>query len=306
MTSSQPGPLPPPPRTGGWPWTAPAESAVPRFPDAPRITVVTPSLNQGVFIEAALRSVLLQDYPNLEYLVFDGGSIDGAADVVRRYAPWLTYHQIAPDRGQSSAINQGFARATGEILAWLNSDDRYLPGALWRVAAAARRDPDAVAWVGSVRSVTAEGRLIFPKVPRNLTREGLADWGHVADFAQPGCFFSRMAFARAGPADESLHYAFDVDLWIRLASQGRFVETEGFLAEETIHPAAKTFSQRGRSLAELHLVQIRNGFHELALQRMAEELQECELLRRGTLVERARWQAAIAIRSLLEFVRAAR
>jgi glycosyltransferase involved in cell wall biosynthesis len=277
-----------------------------RFPDPPRITLVTPSFNQGAFIEATLRSVLLQEYPNLEYMVFDGGSTDGAAEVVRGYAPWLAHHEIGADRGQSSAINRGFARATGEILGWVNSDDRLLPGALWRIAEAARRDPSCVAWVGGVRSVAPDGRLIFPKVPRNLTREQLADWGHGADFAQPGCFFSRKAFESAGPADESLHYAFDVDLWLRLAAQGRFAEVEGFLAEETIHPAAKTYAQRGKSLAELHLVQIRHGFHEVALHRMAEELQDYETLRRGTLVERARWQCGVALRSLMHVLRRSR
>lgn len=288
----------------GWPWTPSSGGPGPSLPrDPPRITIVTPSFNQGAFIEATLRSVLLQEYPNLEYMVLDGGSTDGAADVVRRYAPWLAHHEIAPDRGQSHAINRGFARATGDILGWVNSDDRLLPGALWRVAEAAQRHPDCAAWVGSVRSVTPRGRLIFPKAPRNLTREQLADWGHDGEFAQPGCFFSRKAFESAGRTDESLHYAFDVDLWIRLASQGHFAEIEGFLAEETIHPAAKTYAQRGKSLAELHLIQIRNGFPEVALRRMAEELQDYETLRRGTLVERARWQCGVAIRSLAQFLR---
>lgn len=266
---------------------------------------MTPSFNQGRFIEATLRSVLLQGYPNLEYLVFDGGSADGAAEIVQRYAPWLDHQQSAPDRGQSHAINQGLSRASGEVLAWLNSDDRLLPGALWRVAAAVRRRPEAAAWVGGVRSVSEKGKLIFPKLPRNLSREHLADWGHGGDFAQPGCFFSRRAFGKAGPADESLHYAFDVDLWLRLSQQGPFVPIDGFLAEETIHAAAKTWSARGRSLAELHLVQIRNGFQEVALRRMADELQDYETLRRGTWVERARWQGGIALRAILGWLRGA-
>lgn len=294
----------PPDGARGWPWSAPeARAAAAHLADAPRITVITPSFNQAAFVEATLRSVLLQDYPALEYLVLDGGSTDGSAEVVRRYAPWLAHHEIGPDRGQAHAINKGLARATGEVVAWLNSDDRLLPGALWTVAAAVRRDPAAAAWIGSVRSVTPAGRLIYPQVPRGLTLADLADWGHAGQFSQPGAFFSGAALRQAGPADEALHFAFDVDLFLRLARQGRFVAIDAFLAEETIHPAAKTFAQRGKSLAELHLVQVRNGFEPVAFRRMSEELQDLETLRRGTLVERVKWQASLAMRSTLDLLR---
>lgn len=123
----------------GWPWAADAP-ARPRTDPAdrhwPRISVVTPSYNQAGFLEATLRSVLLQGYPDLELIVIDGGSTDGSVDILRQYFPWLTYCCSEPDRGQSHAINKGFARATGEILAWLNSDDLYYPGAIWRAAEA--------------------------------------------------------------------------------------------------------------------------------------------------------------------------
>jgi glycosyltransferase involved in cell wall biosynthesis len=128
--------LPPPP-TGrtGWPWTTATEPP----PDAatvawPRITVVMPSYQQAAFVEEGLRSVLLQNYPNLEFIVNDGGSRDGSAEIIARYAPFLAHAQSARDGGQGNAINQGFDRATGDILGWLNSDDLYLPGALYAVA----------------------------------------------------------------------------------------------------------------------------------------------------------------------------
>jgi hypothetical protein len=171
------------------------------------------------------------------------------------------------------------------------------------VAAAVRGRPEAAAWVGRVRSVTPSGGLIYEQVPRGLELDQLADWGHAGQFSQPGCFFSRSALLRAGLANEQLHYAFDVDLFLRLARQGPFAPVEAFLAEETIHPAAKTFAQRGKSLAELHLVQIRNGFEALAFRRLSEELQDLETLRRGTLVERLRWQAGIALRSGLDLLK---
>jgi glycosyltransferase involved in cell wall biosynthesis len=121
----------------GWPWTV--ETARPADVDTvqwPRITIVTPSYQQAGYLEECLRSVLLQNYPNLEYLVLDGGSTDGSARQIERYAPHLAFWQSRPDHGQADAINQGFARATGDILGWLNSDDFFLPGALVAVGRA--------------------------------------------------------------------------------------------------------------------------------------------------------------------------
>ncbi|HET8541889.1 MAG TPA: glycosyltransferase family 2 protein [Anaeromyxobacter sp.] len=290
--------LPPPPAGAtGWPWTVESEPVA--DPDLPAVSIVTPSYNQAAFVEATIRSVLLQGYPRLEYVVVDGGSTDGAAEVIRKYAPWLASWTSEKDRGQGDAINKGLARSTGEVLAWLNSDDRLLPGALAGVARARRRSPGAAAWVGQVRSVNPDGKLIYLQVPRGLTREALADWGHAGQISQPGCFFARWAAERAGPLDERYHLVLDVELWLRLAAQGELVGVDEAWAEETIHPAAKTFAQRGRSLAELHLLQIRSGFEAIAFDRMTEELQEREVLRRGTLLERLKYQASLALRPLL-------
>jgi GT2 family glycosyltransferase len=294
--------LPPPPAgKRGWPWTE--EGAGPRAPPddgGPSITIVTPSFQQADYVEATLRSVLLQGYSRLEYLVVDGGSTDGSAEIIRKYERWLAGFVSERDRGQGDAINKGFARANGEIVAWLNSDDRLMPGALHGVARMTRARPDAVAWVGRVRSVTPEGALVYLQVPRGLTREGLADFGHEGQVSQPGCFFRRRALEQAGPLSTELHYVLDVDLWLRLAAVGTFAACEEVWAEETIHAAAKTASQRGRSLAELHLVQIRAGFERVALQRMAEELQEWDVLKRGTLAERMKYQVNLALRPMLE------
>lgn len=128
--------LPPSPRErAGWPWSVePAAPADLGRVDWPRVTVVTPSFEQAPFLEECLRSVLLQNYPNLEYIVIDGGSTDGSAETLRRYAPFLAFWQSQRDGGQGDAINQGFARSTGDVLAWVNSDDLLLPGALFAVA----------------------------------------------------------------------------------------------------------------------------------------------------------------------------
>jgi glycosyltransferase involved in cell wall biosynthesis len=119
----------------GWPWTETSPNIEGAGGEWPRITVVTPSFNQGAYIEETLRSVLLQGYPNLEYIVIDGGSTDGSVETIRRYARWLDYWVSEPDRGQAHALNKGFARASGDVLGWLNSDDVYLPGALKQVGA---------------------------------------------------------------------------------------------------------------------------------------------------------------------------
>ena len=210
---------------------------------------------------------------------------------------------LRKDRGQSHAINKGLALATGAVLGWLNSDDRLLPGALQGLSRAVARAPSAAAWAGQGWTVTPEGKLIYPQIPRGLTRDGLADWGHTGQLLQPACFFSRRAVETAGPIDERYHYAMDVEFWLRLAAAGPFIGVAEDWAEETQHPEAKTYAQRGQSLAEMHLVQIRAGYEELAFRRMSEELQEYELLRRGAFVERAKRDLNLILRPLLAWRR---
>jgi GT2 family glycosyltransferase len=289
---------PPPPKRHGWPWTLEAAPAAIE-PDAPTITLVTPSFNQRAFIEAALRSVLLQGYPGLEYIVIDGGSTDGSVEVIRKYERWLARYVSEKDRGQSDALNKGFANASGRILGWLNCDDRLLPGALHALARAVRATPKAVAWAAKCRSVTPSGRLIFLQEPRGLTRGELADWGYAGRISQPACFFSREAFQRVGGVEEGYHYAMDYHLWLKLAREGPFVKCDDTWAEETIHAEAKSYAQRGRSLAEVHLIQLREGYQELALSRMGEELQILELLKRALPLERLRYQISLIVRSIL-------
>ena len=127
--------LPPPPvGKSRWPWTQDSESkGDQRAGPLPRVTVVTPSFNQAIFLEETIRSVLLQDYPDLEYIVMDGGSSDGSVEIIKKYEKHLAYWTSEKDAGASDAIRKGFERATGSILAYLNSDDLYLPGAIHRL-----------------------------------------------------------------------------------------------------------------------------------------------------------------------------
>jgi glycosyltransferase involved in cell wall biosynthesis len=267
----------PPAGARGWPWIGDWEVPIARAAGPlPAITLVTPSFNQARFIEATIRSVLLQGYPALEYVIMDGGSTDGAVDIIRKYEPWLARWVSAKDRGQSDALNRGLAKTSGEIVGWLCSDDRLVPGALHAMVRFRASNLDAIAWAGACRTVTADGRSFYTNAPRGATREALADWGRAGRISQPACFFSRDAWQRLGGVEESYHYAMDFDLWLRMSAIGRFALTDAIWAEETLHDATKSFGQRGRSLAEMHLIQIRHGFERMAVERMGDALQERE------------------------------
>jgi glycosyltransferase involved in cell wall biosynthesis len=177
----------------------------------PRITIVTPSYNQGQFIETTIRSVLLQGYPNLEYIIIDGASNDNSVEIIQKYAPWLTHWVSEKDRGQAHAINKGFARATGDIYAYLNSDDFYEPGALH---ACARSFSDGHPWVvGRVRCWQAGvGDWPFPELPgKNFTR-----WFLSCPIPQAGTFWSAEIHRKMGEFREDLSYIIDYEFWLRL------------------------------------------------------------------------------------------
>ncbi|HZI16984.1 MAG TPA: glycosyltransferase family 2 protein [Pyrinomonadaceae bacterium] len=234
-------PAPPPGRTG-WPWTAGPYAPGPGSLDGarwPRISVVTPSLNQGRFLEQTIRSVLLQGYPDVEYIVIDGGSTDESVEVIRRYEDRLAYWVSEPDRGQSHAINKGFAIATGQIMCWLNSDDFLMPGAL-RTVAESLAGGGAFAVVGHALKVYADGRpphLLegrFEGLPRLLRF-----WkGYTMH--QPSIFWRREVFEKVGFLDESQHYIMDYDYWVRIARHFDFANVDRVLACATYHEGAKT------------------------------------------------------------------
>jgi glycosyltransferase involved in cell wall biosynthesis len=236
--------LPPPiPRKSAWPWTQ--ESASPPAHAGngtpwPRISIVTPSYNQAQFIEETIRSVLLQGYPDLEYIIMDGGSTDGSMEILQRYEPWLSYLHIGPDKGQAAAIAEGLRRATGEIMAWLNSDDLYRPGALASVASffAARRRLAFAS--GDVNHVDSDGRVVERIWAIRPTRFLTANLGEHC-WPQQGCFWRRWAYEQVGGLDENLQFCMDRDLFIRLAGLGRSSRIPGPpLADFRIHGLAKS------------------------------------------------------------------
>lgn len=234
----------------------------------PKISIVTPSYNQAEFIERTMRSVLDQDYPNVEYIVVDGGSTDGTPNVIARYADRLAYWVSEPDRGQSHAINKGLARASGEILGWLNSDDWLEPGALARVALEATRFPDAGAFVGEGRVVDGAGKIYEHKKPGELSFEAFCRWLDGDFFMQPACFFRRSAWERSGPLDETLHVSLDLDLWLRMVRRVPFRPIDQWLSTSLRHPKAKTRARRNEMYAEALIVIIRAGGAEAVRHRL--------------------------------------
>lgn len=261
----------------------------------PRITIVTPSYNQDRFLEATLDSVLSQGYPNLEYIVMDGGSTDGSVEIIRRYEKHLAYWVSERDGGQSVAINRGFARATGDILNWINSDDRLKQGALKAVAEMAADHPRAGAWVGGCELVDEHGRHLRVVYPRGVEdRAVMADWGNRGHFFQPSCFFSRAAWDRYGPIDESLYACFDFDFYLKAAAGMPFVATRQVLSEASIHRDAKTTAEVPRLRAERYLVQARHGFRDLAQARI--ERAERDAIRMQRIERRFRWIFALTRR----------
>jgi glycosyltransferase involved in cell wall biosynthesis len=206
----------------------------------PRITIVTPSYQQAAFLEKTLRSVLDQGYPNLEYFVVDGGSSDGSVDIIRRYASGIAWWISEKDRGQSHAINKGFARATGDILGWLNSDDYLAPGALHQVAGilGPAKTPRAVS--GDCVRLFEDGRQPVRHRGQPVTLGDLLEYWRPYPMHQPSIFWTRAVYERVGPVREDLHLIMDFDYWLRIAAVCSFEYVPAVLSYAHYHAAAKT------------------------------------------------------------------
>ena len=235
--------------------------------------MVTPSCNQAAFLETTIQSVLGQRYPNLEYIIMDGGSTDGSVEIIRRYESELAHWVSARDGGQSAAVNAGFARATGDILCWLNSDDFYLPGTLHRVASllgGARNEPSLL--YGACLFFQEEGRgakVVRPQA-HDLAALRMTDY-----IIQPSSFWTRRLWEKTGPLDEALAYAFDWDWFLRATAHGQFALCPEILSAYRHHAAHKSGSGGVQRREEILAVVRRHGTpadlacYEFALRNLA-------------------------------------
>ncbi len=251
---------PPPPDKIGWPWTA--ESI--RFPVTqtdshhwPRISIVTPSYNQASYLEATIRSVLLQGYPNLEYIVIDGGSSDGSVDIIHKYASWLAYWVSEPDQGQYDAINKGFSYSTGEIMAWLNSDDMYVPNSLYMISEVFTQLKNSVQWITGLSAYWNDKDFLFhinnyPRYSAQLIRLGYYDGRGFNFIQQESTFWTRELWQKAGgKLDTNMELASDFELWCRFAQFTELFFVPLVLGGFRVHTEQKTAKYMSQYLAEV-------------------------------------------------------
>ena len=225
--------------------------------DLPLVTIVTPSFNQARYIEATIQSVLGQDYPNIEYLIVDGGSSDGTVEIIKKYEGRISWWVSEQDQDKTDAINKGFSRARGEILAWLNSDDTYEPGAISAAVKYLQEHPEVGMVYGDCNYINEDGRVIgkFGSAQTNyrLLRQGYA---HIP---QQTMFFRADLWKQVGPLDPSFYFAMDYDLWTRLAARTVLQYVPQLWANFRLHTSGKTIAADDRCWPEMIRVHYRDG-----------------------------------------------
>lgn len=231
----------PPENKHGWPWTLTGTptSAGEIYKNLPSISIVTPSYNQGQFIEETIRSVLLQDYPNLEYYIIDGGSTDQTVEIIKKYEPWLSGWVSERDAGQSDAINRGWRRCSGDWLGWMNSDDTYLPDALWSLAREIMQYPDCGVVAGSAVWTDTSGQTI-----RHQTLSGFNYieflYSLKNHLPSGSTLIQRSVVDKIGDLDISMQTICDTDYWLRAGLVAKVRTLPNELSTFRYHPGSKT------------------------------------------------------------------
>jgi len=224
----------------------------------PKISIITPSFNQAKFLRRTIESVVTQDYPNIEYIIIDGGSNDGSLEIIQAYEEHLAYWESIPDHGQTDAINKGFGKATGKYLAWLNSDDVYHPGSIAEAVEYLENHPDVGMVYGDCTFIDAQGSRIgfFPAAQTDYAR---LRRGYV-HIPQQSSFFRAELWNKVGPLDPSFYFAMDYDLWVRLAREAPLVYLPGRIwASFRLHGDAKTIAADAKCWPEMLRVHYREG-----------------------------------------------
>lgn len=221
-------------------------------PDSPLVTIITPSYNQGRYLESTIRSVLEQDYPRIEYIIIDGGSTDESLAIIQRFSKRLAYWESQPDRGQAQAVNKGLQRSRGEILSWLNSDDLLAPGAVGKAVKVLQDHSEIDVVYGRLARIDDSGKPVpTPNLPKDRVE---FDLNHVIDECivnQPGSFWRRRIMDRVGLLDERLIYSLDYQYWIRMALAGaKFKRIEAVVAHFRLSVGSKTVGQTAAQAVE--------------------------------------------------------
>jgi len=223
----------------------------------PLVSIITPSFNQARYLEATILSVLEQGYTNLEYIIVDGGSTDGSVDIIKKYANRLAWWASEPDKGQTDAINKGFARAKGDILAWINSDDTYDPGAVSAAVNYFQTHPNVGLVYGDTHFINEQGQVIGKFNARQTDHQRLRQ-GYV-HIPQQAAFFRSDLWREVGPLDPSFYFAMDYDLWVRLSARAPVHYTPQMWANFRLHSSGKTIVSDDRCWPEMIRVHRRDG-----------------------------------------------
>ncbi len=230
--------------------------------DLPLVSIVTPSYNQARFLELTIRSVLGQDYPNIEYILVDGGSTDGSLEIIKRHADRFAWWVSEKDKGHADALNKGFSHASGEILAWLNSDDTYFPGAIADAVAALQAHPDTGMVYGDADLTNEMGNVIGHFASRQTDYQKLLR-GSV-HIPQATTFFLKNLWKDVGPLSLSLFYAFDYDLWVRLAKVSKILYVPHKWATFRLHGEGKSIINDDLCYPDMLQVYARERGHGLS------------------------------------------
>ncbi len=224
----------------------------------PLVSIITPSYNQAQYLEATIRSVLEQDYPNIEYIVVDGGSTDGSVEIIRRFADKLAWWVSEKDRGQTDALNKGFAHATGSIHAWLNSDDTYKPHAIAEAVEYLQAHPEVGLVYGDADYIDEKGRVIGRFQATQTDRRRLLQ-GYV-HIPQQSSFWRGELWHQLGPLDPTFQYAMDYDLWVRITTTPAQIQyTPQLWSNFRIHLEGKTVATTNGCWPEMMKVYYREG-----------------------------------------------